>query len=288
MFQVLSKILTTGLIVIIFSGCSLDLRGVHFVSDTSEVVDALPDEPDMALDAPDAREDIAQDDGGSEDLPMEDGQEEEVEDGEFDDMAADTAEDDVEDDIATDDVPAEDGEEDAAEDPIEDEAEEELPPTCIDVDTVPSGALVELDGMARGNTPLIICGLEAGTHALQLKKTDYYLARRDVEVVEFETVEVRVDLDAVIISCTPTDEFPLFWEDDITEICYPVTLEYGIVYGLPRGPHRIVGHDLGRLNPGDPYSYGFTAEWCNLLYLHEYSGETLIHEYTLWAMMSCP
>jgi len=293
MFQMLLKILTTGLVAMIFFGCSLDLRGVHFVSDTEETIDVLLDEPDMILDAPDAREDIAQDDGGLEELPLEDGQDEEVEeiiedtieDHEFEDMVTDMAEDDV----PADDVLAEDGEEDATEDPDEEDVqEEEVLPTCIDVDTVPSDALVELDSVPQGNTPLLICDLDAGTYQLQLKKTDYYLVQQNVEVVEFETTEVRVDLEAVVISCTPTDEFPLFWEDDITDICYPVTLEYGIIHGLPAGPHRIAGHNIGRFHSGDPYSHGFTAEWCDRMYLNEYSGETLIHEYVLWAMMSCP
>ena len=277
-------------------GCSLDLDGKYYRLDSEaeadapgdmtetadpaddSVEDVFPDETDAAEDT--AEEDPAEDPAG-EDAP------EDTEDPREDDPAEDPAEDDPAADVEAEDAPEEDIADVLAEDPGTDDA----PPTTgsIDVTTTPVGAQVFMDTFTMGAAPLVIHGVMPGTHTIELKLTDYYLVELDVDVTAGATAYVNETLEAIIpIPCASFVITDWIWKEDATANCFPVTMEYGVVDGLPLGPHYVRGRDIDTFYATDPFTDGNMDATCSNMYLNQYRSAVLERTWHLIPVTTCP
>ncbi|MFH1072357.1 MAG: PEGA domain-containing protein [Nanoarchaeota archaeon] len=85
----------------------------------------------------------------------------------------------------------------------------------LNVTSIPSGAAVRVDGTYRGNTPLFLQGISAGTHTVIVAKPGYTQGTRTVTINPGETTTLNVRLligqqivepiDTPLDSCTDSD-----------------------------------------------------------------------------------
>lgn len=240
--------------------CSLDLDGRYYRPETDTEVE-IDDDTDIAEFEPDVI-----------DVPEEDPV--------VDTDIEDTAEDDATEDDPVEDDPVED---DATED---DPAEDEMPMVGdLDVRTTPGGANVVLSGSDMCTAPCIIHNVPVGTYTMQLKLTGYYLVELEVEVFDSTTTLVDEALEVVVANC---DMPSCIWRLEGTSTCYTVTQEYGVVYGLPLGPHYIRGFDLENFYDTNPYTSGNTDGTCSNAWLEERLDGVLVRTHHLQCVTTCP
>jgi hypothetical protein len=261
-------------------GCSLSLGGEYYRLDSDTEADA-DHEIDEILEAVDAVEDDYLDETDAAEDPAED----------------DPPEEDVrEDDPAEDDPPVDAEAEDAMEEDIvdvvaDDPGVDDVAPTTgeIVVMTTPAGAQVFMDTFSMGAAPLTIHSVTPGTHTIELKLTGYYLVELDVDVTAGATTYVNETMEATIpIPCTSFRLTDWIWKESGTSNCFPITMEYGVVDGLPEGPHYVRGYDIRTFYDRDPYTEGNLDWTCSNMHLDQYRGGILERTWHLIPVSTCP
>ena len=68
-------------------------------------------------------------------------------------------------------------------------------PGAVQIDSRPSGAQVWMDGALIGTTPLLVSGVDSGSHAVRIELPGYRLWTTSVEVTRGERARVAASLE---------------------------------------------------------------------------------------------
>lgn len=106
------------------------------------------------------------------------------------------------------------------------------PNGALQVESVPPGARVLVDGVLRGKTPLTVQGLSAGTHAVSIENQEGSV-RRSVTIADGKTVELS--------ESTFSGSLAVFspFEIDVSEGARPIPLDDRGRATLSAGPHKL-------------------------------------------------
>jgi len=88
----------------------------------------------------------------------------------------------------------------------------------LDISTTPSEATILLDGTEKGKTPLVLKGVKAGSHSLEIKKDGYATTKKDLKVKR-STLKINETLERAL--------------PEITKKLPQNTTEYVIEYTTP-------------------------------------------------------
>lgn len=123
-----------------------------------------------------------------------------------------------------------------------------IPPGKIQVNSTPQGAVVYLDGMPSGNTPVLLTDVKPGKHELLLTADGFYNKTKKVTVVSNRTLSVNVHLKRIpsgfgnlSIRSTPPGA-SIFLDDQF------VNITPALLTGIPQGKHTMTVNLTGYRN----------------------------------------